>query len=167
MSVPVATGTSNQHDLYDRVEKNVIELNSKEIPIVSSILFFFFFSSCETRAIIETPSPSRRDDEMHPWRGGRRRGDGAIARLQSGNGDSRHHTNRDEAARMEDGERGGNGRKRKIEGGLREKRCRDGEEGGEGRGGRRRRCERRVGFHVELQQRATDVSRREARGKLG
>lgn len=43
MSVPVATGTSNQHDLYDRVEKNVIELNSKEIPIVSSILFFFFF----------------------------------------------------------------------------------------------------------------------------
>lgn len=70
---------------------------------------------------------------------------------------------------MEDGERGGNGRKGKIEGGngLREKRSRDGEEGAEGRGGRRRSCERRVGFHVELQQRATDVSRPEARGKLG
>lgn len=80
---------------------------------------------------------------------------------RKGGKDSQHHTDRDEARGVQEDrerERDRNGRKRKRK--EKEKREKRGEGGGRGRW--RGRCERWVGFHVELQQRATDVSRHEA-----
>lgn len=126
--------------------------------------FDFLVSRSEPCAIIEPRSPRRH--QVHLCRDIRKRsrryrlggrGWSRISILQPGN-DS-HHTDRDEAARsygLQDRRRRRNGRKRKIEAGNGPEK-RPGEKG-DNQGGRSlQRCERRLRFHVELQQRATDV----------